>query len=79
METEVADVSMTGQVVQLVRGPLSGLTPPPDLVVLTEFAYTDSPAPWLRVPAVMYELHWPDGGTTWHRRHEFEPIASDGV
>ena len=26
------------------------------------------------LPSKLYGLQWPDGGTTWHRRHEFEPL-----
>jgi hypothetical protein len=66
--------TLLSQTVQLVRGPLSGLGAI-DLVVIREEPYTYRPAPWVEVPSTMYELHWPDGGTTWHSRHEFEPIG----
>ncbi len=66
--------SMTGRTVQIVRGPLRALGAV-DLVVVAEQHYTDAPAPWVRVPATLYELHWPNGSTTWHERHEFEPIG----
>lgn len=28
------------------------------------------------VPVWFYGLRWPDGTTTWHLRHEFQPISS---
>jgi hypothetical protein len=67
--------SLKGHVVQIVRGPLARLGDV-DLVVITEQPYTDRPAPWMAFPTMAYELHWPDGSTTWHLRHEFEPIGA---
>ncbi len=26
------------------------------------------------IPSQLYALRWPDGGTTWHLRHQFEPV-----
>lgn len=26
------------------------------------------------LPTQLYQLQWPDGGATWHLRHEFQPI-----
>ena len=50
-----------------------------DLVVVNERPYLFRPAPWMAVPAVLYELHWPDGATTWHDRWEFQPVLDDGL
>lgn len=65
---------LVGRTVQIVHGPLSTLGAV-DLVVLAEHPHTFRPQPWVGIPSAMYELHWPDGGTTWHPRHEFEPIG----
>lgn len=66
--------SLVGRTVQLVKGPWTHAQQQTDLVVLSEQPTTYRPEPWVGVPSTMYELHWPDGGTTWHYRHEFQPI-----
>lgn len=60
--------------VTLVRGPLAGH--PANLVVIAEQPYLQRPQPWVAHPATLYQLHWPDGATTWHDRHEFK-VATD--
>lgn len=67
-----------GDTVQRLDGPTYRLLPHErgaDAVVIGVRPVIDIPAPFMRVPSVEFELHWPDGTTTWHRRWQFDPIG----
>lgn len=70
--------TLINRTVQLVHGSLAGLNPSVDLVVIDAQPHRLPLEGGWSLPSTLYKLHWPDGGTTWHLRHEFEPILADG-
>ena len=72
----MATEDLINRTVQVVGGVLGALTPPPDLVVIDAQPHSHPLEGGGSLPTTLYRLHWPDGGATWHLRHEFALIPT---